>query len=54
MSQIPARLDTAEVAPEQETIDIYDVIRAGWLTRVPRLEDYGARNLPHTLESYND
>lgn len=54
MSQIPARLDTAEVAPEQETIDIYDVIRAGWLTRVPRLEEFGARYFAHRLESYID
>lgn len=54
MSQIPARLDTAEVAPEQETIDIYDVIRAGWLTRVPRLEEFGARYFAYRLENYID
>ena len=54
MSQIPTRLDTAEVAQEQETVDIYDVIRAGWLTRVPRLEEFGARYLAYRLESYID
>lgn len=54
MSQIPARLDTAEVAQEQETLDIYDVVRAGWLTRVPRLEEFGARYFAHRLEIYID
>ncbi|KAL8742242.1 MAG: hypothetical protein Q9190_005245 [Brigantiaea leucoxantha] len=39
---------------EQEVINIYDIIRAGWLTRVPRLEEFGARYLAHRLESYID
>ena len=44
MSQIPRRLDAADTSPpEQEDLDIYDVVRAGWLTRVPRLEEFGAR-----------
>lgn len=55
MSQIPARLDAAEASrPEQEDLDIYDVVRAGWLTRVPRLEEFGARYLAYRLESYID
>lgn len=58
MSQIPTRLDAAEAsrasAPEQEELDIYDVVRAGWLTRVPRLEEFGARYLAYRLESYID
>lgn len=55
MSQIPARLDVAEASrPEQEYLDIYDVVRAGWLTRVPRLEEFGARYLAYRLESYID
>ena len=55
MSQIPTRLDTAETsAPEQEDLDIYDVVRAGWLTRVPRLEEFGARFFAYRLESYID
>ena len=55
MSQIPTRLDAAEASsPEQEELDIYDVIRAGWLTRVPRLEEFGARYLAYRLESFID
>jgi hypothetical protein len=55
MSQIPARLDDCEVSePEQPELDIYDVVRAGWLTRVPRLEEFGARYFAYRLESYID
>lgn len=54
MSQIPARLDTSEKQAEQELLDIYDVVRAGWLTRVPRLEEFGARYFAYRLESYID
>ena len=54
MSQIPPQLDPAWEEPEPETIDIYDVIRAGWLTRVPRLEEFAARYLAQRLESYID
>lgn len=39
---------------EEEGIDIYDVVRAGWLTRVPRLEEFGARYFAYRLESYID
>lgn len=55
MSQIPARLDVSKDAQsEQPELDIYDVIRAGWLTRVPRLEEFGARYFAYRLESYID
>ena len=55
MSQIPARLDTAPNAyVEQDDLDVYDVVRAGWLTRVPRLEEFGARYFAYRLESYID
>ena len=55
MSQIPTRPDAAETSPpEQEELDIYDVVRAGWLTRVPRLEEFGARYFAYRLESYID
>lgn len=37
---------------EEETINIYDVVRAAWLTRVPRLEEFGARYLANRLENY--
>lgn len=55
ISQIPARMDTStSTLAEQEPLDIYEVIRAGWLTRVPRLEEFGARYLAYRLESYID
>lgn len=44
----------AKPEPEGEVIDIYDVVRAGWLTRVPRLEEFAARYLAYRLESYID
>ena len=55
MSQIPvtpANLDKSQ--SEDEEIDIYDVIRAGWLTRVPRLEEFGARYFAYRLEDHID
>lgn len=39
---------------EEEPLDIYDVIRAGWDTRVQRLEEFGARYIAHRLERYID
>ncbi|KAL8934457.1 MAG: hypothetical protein Q9211_005213 [Gyalolechia sp. 1 TL-2023] len=43
-----------EIPQAEENIDIYDVVRAGWLTRVPRLEEFGARYFAYRLESYID
>jgi len=37
-----------------EPINVYDVIRAGWLTRVQRLEEFAARYLAYRLEDYID
>ena len=55
ISQIPARLDATENIPaEQDELDIYDVIRAGWLTRMPRLEEFAARFFAYRLEWYID
>jgi len=55
MSEIPARLDTADDSTsEEEELDIYDVVRAGWLTCVPRLEEFGARYFAYRLEDYID
>ena len=39
---------------QEEVIDIYDVIRAGWFTRMHRLEEFGARYLANRLERYID
>lgn len=39
---------------EVEQINVYDVIRAGWLLKVRRLEEFGARYLASRLEDYID
>ncbi|KAK3215198.1 hypothetical protein GRF29_19g2558151 [Pseudopithomyces chartarum] len=39
---------------KDEVIDIYEVIRAGWDTRVQRLEEFGARYIAYRLEHYID
>jgi ankyrin repeat/BTB/POZ domain-containing protein 1 len=44
----------AEGEVEVEPINVYDVIRAGWLTRVQRLEEFAARYLAYRLEDYID
>ncbi|KAK3704144.1 hypothetical protein LTR37_013984 [Vermiconidia calcicola] len=37
-----------------EAINVYDVVRAGWDTRVHRLEEFGARYIAYRLERYID
>ncbi|OJD26792.1 hypothetical protein ACJ73_01823 [Blastomyces percursus] len=37
-----------------EEVDIYEVIRAGWMFRVQRLEEFAARYLAYRLESHID
>lgn len=37
-----------------EAVDIYEVIRAGWDTRVQRLEEFAARYIAYRLEHYID
>jgi ankyrin repeat/BTB/POZ domain-containing protein 1 len=37
-----------------EAVDIYEVIRAGWDTRVQRLEEFAARYIAYRLEFYID
>ena len=54
VSQVPPQLNPDLREPEPEVIDIYDVIRAGWLTRVPRLEEFAARYFAYRLEIYID
>jgi len=43
-----------ETGVEIEQINVYDVIRAGWLLKVRRLEEFGARYLASRLEDYID
>lgn len=38
----------------EEVLDIYEVIRAGWDTRVQRLEEFAARYIAYRLERYID
>ncbi|KAJ5787824.1 hypothetical protein N7457_002814 [Penicillium paradoxum] len=38
----------------EEDIDIYSIIRAAWLTRVQRLEEFAARYLAYRLEAHID
>ncbi|ETN40337.1 uncharacterized protein HMPREF1541_04613 [Cyphellophora europaea CBS 101466] len=44
----------AEVAREDDIIDIYEILRAAWITRVQRLEEFAARYIAHRLETYID
>jgi hypothetical protein len=37
-----------------EALSIYEVVRTGWLTRVRRLEEFGAKMLAQRLEDYID
>ncbi|WEW61417.1 hypothetical protein PRK78_006907 [Emydomyces testavorans] len=39
---------------DKEPIDVYEIIRAGWLTRVQRLEEFAARYLAYRLEAHID
>lgn len=39
---------------EEEVIDIYEVVRAGWDTRMHRLEEFGARYIAYRMERYID
>jgi ankyrin repeat and BTB/POZ domain-containing protein 1 len=39
---------------EDEEIDIYEILRAAWLTRVQRLEEFAARYIAYRLERYID
>ena len=41
-------------AREDEYLDIYEVLRAAWLTRVQRLEEFAARYMAYRLEQFID
>ncbi|KAK4981996.1 hypothetical protein LTR66_009545, partial [Elasticomyces elasticus] len=38
----------------EDVVDIYEIVRAGWDTRVHRLEEFGARFIAYRLERYID
>ncbi|EXJ80001.1 hypothetical protein A1O3_08287 [Capronia epimyces CBS 606.96] len=44
----------AEPAREDVDMDVYEILRAAWLTRVQRLEEFAARYMAYRLESYID
>ncbi|KAL4735759.1 hypothetical protein BDV11DRAFT_211785 [Aspergillus similis] len=52
MSQAEAAKTTRESA--EDDIDIYAIIRAAWMTRVQRLEEFAARYLAYRLEAHID
>ncbi|KAL4993367.1 hypothetical protein BDV10DRAFT_179336 [Aspergillus recurvatus] len=52
MSQAEAAKTTQESV--EEDIDIYAIIRAAWMTRVQRLEEFAARYLAYRLEAHID
>lgn len=52
MPQNRSQQGAADLEPEEEVINIYDVVRAGWFTHVPRLEEFAARYFAYRLESY--
>lgn len=39
---------------DDESIDIYEILHAAWLTRVQRLEEFAARYIAYRLEFYID
>jgi ankyrin repeat and BTB/POZ domain-containing protein 1 len=43
-----------EIEREDEFMDIYEILRAAWLTRVQRLEEFAARYIAYRLEAYID
>lgn len=53
-SIVEAENPRGETVEEEEALDIYDVVRAGWDTRVHRLEEFGARYIAYRLERYID
>ncbi|KAH0283229.1 hypothetical protein M436DRAFT_63282 [Aureobasidium namibiae CBS 147.97] len=52
-SVVEAENPRGETATE-DVIDVYDIIRAGWDTRVHRLEEFGARFIAYRLERFID
>ncbi|KAI1959081.1 hypothetical protein LOZ58_004789 [Ophidiomyces ophidiicola] len=47
-------LALSEAEEDEEPVDIYEIMRAGWFTRVQRLEEFAARYLANRLEKHID
>ena len=58
MSQLPQpkRIVEGETAQSDndEPLDIYEIVRAAWLLRIPRLEEFAARYFAYRLENHID
>ncbi|KAK8168832.1 hypothetical protein BKA80DRAFT_268042 [Phyllosticta citrichinensis] len=54
MSVVESENPRGELTQEDEAIDVYDVVKAGWDTRVQRVEEFGARYIAYRLERYID
>ena len=52
-SVVESKKSRGEIDAE-DIINIYDVVRAGWDTRVHRLEEFGARYIAYRLERFID
>jgi ankyrin repeat/BTB/POZ domain-containing protein 1 len=52
-SAVESENPRGETDPD-EAIDIYEILRAGWDTRVQRLEEFAARYIAYRLERYID
>jgi len=44
----------SEGPEEDELLDVYEILRAAWQTRVQRLEEFAARYMAYRLEAYID
>jgi ankyrin repeat and BTB/POZ domain-containing protein 1 len=47
-------MPSLENPKDDEFLDIYEILRAAWLTRVQRLEEFAARYIAYRLEAYID
>jgi ankyrin repeat/BTB/POZ domain-containing protein 1 len=52
-SAVESENPRGETDPD-EAIDVYEILRAGWDTRVQRLEEFAARYIAYRLERYID
>ena len=53
-NQDPSKLEEDGEEEQEEELDIYEVLRAAWLLRVPRLEEFAARYIAYRLEDFID
>ena len=55
ISDMPSHDPSLDPDPDPSAeIDIYEILRAAWLTRVQRLEEFAARYIANRLESFID